>query len=183
MLNELRKYFSISDEQLAALESHRILLERWNQRLNLTRVVGEEAVLRHYGEALFLASLLPVGIVKVCDIGSGGGFPGIPLAIMRPDLSVTLVESHTRKAVFLREASHQRVLSERAELVKEQFDCLVSRAVTPAEVAALTPRLAGQAWMLMARSDADGSTWNIASELPWDPTSVVAFHVKHSVVS
>ena len=183
MLSELRRYFDISDAQLEALEAHRQLLEKWNQRLNLTRVVGEEAVLRHYGESLFLASSLPAGVVRVADVGSGGGFPGIPLSILRPELDVTLIESHARKAVFLREASRLRVLNVRAESIRERFDCLVSRAVSPSEVAALTPGLGDQAWMLMARSDAAGSTWNIVRELPWERSSVIAFHVKHSVVS
>lgn len=180
MLNDLLRYFPLSEEQLAALEAHRVLLERWNQKLNLTRVVGEEAVLRHYGEALFLAAHLPAGIGSVADVGSGPGFPGMPLSVVRPDLSVTLIESHARKAVFLRESCQLPVLNQRAELIRQRFDCLVSRAVSPSEVSALIPRLAPQAWMLMARSDADGSTWNIAAELPWDPTSVVAFHVKQS---
>ncbi len=180
MLSELLRYFPLSEEQLASLEAHRVLLERWNQKLNLTRVLGEEAILRHYGEALFLATHLPTGIATVADVGSGPGFPGVPLSVLRPDLSVTLIESHARKAVFLRESCRLPVLNQRAELIQQKFDCLVSRAVSPLEVAALVPRLAPQAWMLMARSDADGSTWNIVAELPWDRTSVVAFHVKQS---
>jgi len=73
-----------------------------------------------------------------CRCGLGAGFPGIPLAIFRPELQVTLIESHQRKAVFLREAarglSNVLVIAERAESVNESFDWVVSRAVAVEEV-------------------------------------------------
>jgi len=160
---------------------HYRLLVAWNQRLNLTRVIAEpDAVRKHYAESVALARSLPDGIVTVADIGSGPGFPGVPIAIVRPEMQVTLVESHQRKAVFLREAtadlSNCRVLAVRAEDLAERFDVLVSRAVTPAEIAALVPRLAPQAWMLMSADDL-GSTWN---QIQKDPC--IAFHVKQPAV-
>ena len=79
----------------------------------------------------------PQGI-RAVDIGTGAGFPGIPIAVVRPECAVTLIESHQRKAVFLREATRDllnvRVLAMRAEDVKEKFDWIVSRAVSPADV-------------------------------------------------
>src|SRR5581483_9324513 len=97
---------------------------RWNKTLNLTRVESlEQAVERHYAESLFLAAHLPVGALRIVDVGSGPGFPGFPVAVVRGDCAVTLVESHQRKAVFLREASRPlenvEVVAKRAEDVGE----------------------------------------------------------------
>ena len=125
--------------QRTALEAHFELMLRWNAKLNLTRITDRaEAWERHYKESIFLANKLPPGPLKIADVGSGAGFPGIPIAVVRPECQVTLIESHQRKAVFLREAtrdlSNVRVLAIRAESVTEQFDWIVSRAVAPAEV-------------------------------------------------
>lgn len=119
--------------QTAALEAHYELLLRWNKVLNLTRIEKrEEALERHYLESLALAGRLDRG--RVADVGSGGGFPGLVVAIARPDLEVALIESHQRKAVFLREASRKlsnvRVMAKRAEEVDGPFDWLISRAVS-----------------------------------------------------
>jgi 16S rRNA (guanine(527)-N(7))-methyltransferase RsmG len=131
---------SITDAQAAKLEKHYELLCRWNKVLNLTRVDDvQEAVERHYCESLFVAARIPaVSGLKIADIGSGAGFPGFPIAIVRPDCAVTLIDSHQRKATFLREASRSlkniHVLATRAELVKEPFDWIVSRAVSYADL-------------------------------------------------
>lgn len=120
LAREFEPYGTLSNEQLALLESHYRLLLRWNQKLNLTRIEHlEEAIHLHYCESLFLATLLPAGPLRIADIGSGAGFPGIPVAVFRPECSVTLIESHQRKAVFLREASrglqNVAVIAARAE--------------------------------------------------------------------
>jgi 16S rRNA (guanine527-N7)-methyltransferase len=162
------------------LEAHYQLLLRWNSRINLTRVTDLSAAVRHhYGESVFLATRLPIGVRTVADIGSGGGFPGIPLQLVRPDLEVTLIESDRRKAAFLKEAG-ARVITGRAEQQAVPFDLLVSRAVAPREVASLVPQLAGGAWMLMSRSDCDGTVWQLDSALPRPERGVVAFHVKQT---
>ena len=125
----------LTRDQVSTLEHHYHFLVRWNRVLNLTSVRSlEEMVERHYCESLFLGVHLPAGRLRIADIGSGAGFPGIPVAVLRPDCSVTLIEAHARKAVFLRESSRTlrnvRVLSQRAEAVEEQFDFAVSRAVS-----------------------------------------------------
>jgi 16S rRNA (guanine527-N7)-methyltransferase len=107
--------------------------------MNLTRItVLEEAVRYHYGESLYLAMRLPEGPLRIVDVGSGAGFPGIPVAIYRPACSVDLVESHQRKSVFLREATRElpnvRVLAGRAEGVTGSYDWTISRAVQPEDV-------------------------------------------------
>src|ERR1700682_5683540 len=108
---------------------------RWNKTINLTRIERvEEAVDRHYAESLFLGSNLPPGRLSIADVGSGAGFPGVPIAILRPELSVFLIESHQRKAVFLKEATrglpNVSVSSKRAEDLRQTFDWVVSRAVS-----------------------------------------------------
>src|SRR4051812_28300558 len=108
---------------------------RWNKTINLTRIEDlETAVDRHYAESLFLAANLPVGSLSIADVGSGAGFPGFPVAVLRPDCTVGLIESHKRKAVFLKEVSRPvqnlTVLPQRAEEVRERFDWIISRAVS-----------------------------------------------------
>ena len=94
-----------SDGQLDQLCGHFALLQRWNRRMNLTGITDPaEIARRHFGESAFLHRELPA-LEALVDVGSGAGFPGLPVAILRPDASVTLVESRWRKAAFLREAS------------------------------------------------------------------------------
>jgi len=125
----------LSDTQLDLLESHFSLLSTWNRRINLTRIREfEDSVRLNYCESLFLAKSLPEGSLRIVDVGSGAGFPGIPVAIFRPECQVDLVESHQRKAAFLREASHElpniRVISQRAEECVPDYHWLISRAVS-----------------------------------------------------
>lgn len=124
----------LSEAELDALQAHYELLLRWNEKVNLTRITDPtEAARFHYCESLYLALRLPPGGLSIADVGSGPGFPGFPIAVIRPECSVVLIESDQRKAVFLREASRElknvRVFSQRAELLTERFDWVVSRAV------------------------------------------------------
>jgi 16S rRNA (guanine(527)-N(7))-methyltransferase RsmG len=177
LVREFAPYGSLSSSQLDQLEAHYRLLERWNARMNLTRIRRVEDVVRlHYCESLFLGTLLPAGELNIADVGSGGGFPGIPLAILRKESRVALVESHQRKAVFLREASgslpNLRVISSRAEDVKERFDWIVSRAVSPAEVVAL--KLSPNVALLIGEGDASQlNDWKLKA-VPWGQGRVVA---------
>lgn len=117
------------------------LLLRWNTRINLTAIRdSEEIVSRHFGESLFLARhLFPehgAGGVRVLDIGSGAGFPGLPLKIWAPAISLTLVEANHKKAAFLREViraltlTDVNVLTARAETLPPALaDVVTLRAV------------------------------------------------------
>src|SRR5687768_10049621 len=106
LYSELRGICELSGPQVDQLAAHYELLLRWNQKLNLTSVKNEETMVRrHYCESVFVAVHLPSEPISVVDVGSGAGFPGFPIAVVRPDCAVTLVESHQRKAVFLRECS------------------------------------------------------------------------------
>jgi 16S rRNA (guanine(527)-N(7))-methyltransferase RsmG len=134
--------FELTSEQIAQLERHRELLARWNLKLNLVSALEP----RHYLESLFLAKHLPEGWLKIADVGSGAGFPGFPVAVVRPECEVTLIESHQRKSVFLRDVSREtrnvRVLAKRAESVSETFDWAISRAVRYSDIRETMQKLA-----------------------------------------
>ncbi|MGB9145730.1 MAG: 16S rRNA (guanine(527)-N(7))-methyltransferase RsmG, partial [Acidobacteriaceae bacterium] len=84
------------------LDAYLALLLRWNARMNLTAVRDPESILRrHFAESLFAAEHIPPGVATLLDFGSGAGFPGIPIAIARPEIAVTLAESQNKKAAFL----------------------------------------------------------------------------------
>jgi 16S rRNA (guanine527-N7)-methyltransferase len=165
----------LSPGQVEALEAHYQLLLRWNRTLNLTSIRRmEEAVERHYCESLFLGAHLPPGCLRIADIGSGAGFPGWPVAVLRPECSVTLIESHQRKAVFLREASRNllnvRVLARRAEDVNERFDWAISRAVSYEDLASFLKNLAASVDLLTggeAPPDGMGFVWQPPILVPW----------------
>lgn len=177
----LQGIIDLTPSQVSALEAHYQLLLRWNRTLNLTRVESlEEAVERHYCESLFLASYLPAGPIRIADIGSGAGFPGFPVAIARPDCHVTLIESHQRKAVFLREATRAvpnvRVLAQRAEAVTETFDHAISRAVSYADLLKPLMLLAANVDLLTgvdAPPESMPVEWQPAIPLPWGKRHVL----------
>jgi len=157
---------ALGSEQVAALEAHYALLCKWNKVLNLTTVDRlEEAVERHYCESLFLAQHLTPG--TVADVGSGAGFPGFVVAVVRPDCSVTLIESHQRKAVFLREAARKlpnvRVIAQRAEQVSTVFDWAISRAVSYSDLAKSIRRLSRRV-ALLTGAEEPPADWSLEWE-------------------
>ena len=162
----------LSHKQINQLEEHFNLLTRWNKALNLTRIGEIEAtVQRHYCESIFLGIHLPGGPLRIVDVGSGGGFPGIPVAVFRSDCSVALVEAHQRKAVFLREATrglrNTLVIPKRAEEVSEAFDWAASRAVNYHGVQAALNRMAPNIALLSGEDSPNPRfTWN-KIKLPW----------------
>ncbi len=130
----------MADGMYGQLEAYLELLVRWNARTNLTAIrEPEEMVRRHFGESLFAGGVLArisgrQG--KVLDLGSGAGFPGVPMQVLLPDLRVTLAESQGKKVAFLREVV--RVLGLGAEVwagrveameAGRRFDAVTMRAV------------------------------------------------------
>jgi 16S rRNA (guanine527-N7)-methyltransferase len=119
------------------------LLLKWNARTNLTAIRDpEEIVRRHFGESLFAARHLNPGATTLLDFGSGAGFPGLPIALLRPEIAVTLAESQNKKATFLREAVRvlnltTAVWSNRVEAMPPaiRFDVVTLRAVDDMETA------------------------------------------------
>ena len=95
----------LPDNLWGRLAAYLELLQRWNQRMNLTAVRNLEELARvHIAESLRCGQLLPSGITTLLDFGSGAGLPGIPIQLLRPEIAVTLAESQSKKASFLREA-------------------------------------------------------------------------------
>lgn len=132
---------SLQPAQSKSFSDYLSLILRWNQRINLTAIRDAEGILaRHFVESIACAQALPAGIATLLDFGSGAGFPGIPIAICRPEIAVTLAESQGKKAAFLREAVRTlgvtaAVHSARAETLSAKFDCVTLRAVDEMEAA------------------------------------------------
>src|SRR6266436_621752 len=129
----------LSELQVQQIQLYTKLLGTWNDKVNLTAIRDPlEILYRHFCESMFGAALLPVENCRLADVGSGGGFPGIPLKIVRPDLHVFLVESNVKKATFLAEVirdlglTDARVLVSRFEELGEEvapLDVVCSRAL------------------------------------------------------
>ena len=125
----------VDDRVAGKFDQYLSLLLRWNARINLTAIREPQDILsRHFVESIACAQHLPVGIGSLLDFGSGAGLPGIPIALCRPEIAVTLAESQTRKAAFLREVVRtlqltSTVWARRAEEIAEEFDCVTIRAV------------------------------------------------------
>ena len=137
-----RAGLTLSAEQHARLARYLDLLLEANTRMNLTRITDRAAAeVQHVGDALTLLPLLPTGPHRLADVGTGGGVPGIPLAVARPDAMVLLIESTKKKAAFLSSAvqalglTNVTVSDARAEdagqspQYREKFDVVTARAV------------------------------------------------------
>lgn len=178
------------------------LLLRWNERMNLTAVREPEAIIaRHFIECSAAALKLPPDTATLLDYGSGAGFPGIPIALLRPEIRVTLAESQFKKAAFLEEAL--RVVDLRCEvfarrvdtLPKERvFDAITLRAVDKMKLAlaAALPRVKRYLVLFttaQARSSleelAPGFRWESYPLPPYTTNSILllgrkaSFHVEH----
>jgi 16S rRNA (guanine527-N7)-methyltransferase len=129
----------VRPELLDRLRLYLDLLLKWNGRVNLTAVRDpEQIVTRHFGESLFAARTLFAGnndANTLADVGSGAGFPGIPIKLWAPQLHLTLIESQNKKATFLREATRTvqldgaDVFCGRAEQWGRTADVITLRAV------------------------------------------------------
>ena len=131
----LKPYLEAPPQLLPQLEAYLHLLVRWNARTNLTAIRDpEEMVRRHFGESLFAAQHLG-DPETLLDLGSGAGFPGLPIALVRPQIAVTLAESQNKKATFLREAvrtlglKNVEIHAARAETLQRIFHTVTLRAV------------------------------------------------------
>lgn len=127
---------TVNNKQFNQLCLYLDLLEKWNAAYNLTAVRDvSQMVSVHLLDSLSVTPFISAQAQSVLDVGSGGGTPGIPLAIMRDDLAVTLVDSNSKKTAFLHQAvielglNNVAVISERVENIQAiQFDTIVSRA-------------------------------------------------------
>lgn len=171
-------------QAFAQLEKYLALLLLWNARINLTADrKPEDIVRRHFAESIFAAKQIPQRTKTLLDYGSGGGFPGIPIAICRPEIAVTLAESQGKKASFLREVV--RTLGLKAEVwaarVEQMetgrvFDAVTLRAVERMAAAckSAAERLAPRGWIAAfttrktepALEKVAGIRWDIALTIP-----------------
>ncbi|PWH19892.1 MAG: 16S rRNA (guanine(527)-N(7))-methyltransferase RsmG [Anaerolineae bacterium] len=133
----------LSSRQLEAFQRYEQLLVEWNQRLNLTAIRSPEMIrIKHFLDSLTCLSVMsPLTAQRVVDVGSGAGFPGIPLKIAFPSLELTLIESIGKKAAFCQMVVQElglnavTILPQRVEEVgqlpqhREQYDWAVARAV------------------------------------------------------
>jgi 16S rRNA (guanine527-N7)-methyltransferase len=189
----------LSATQLQHISTYIDILTRWNARINLTAIRDEEEIVtRHFGESLFAARHLfprvssapsvvkdfdspeaqsPEPEARVADLGSGAGFPGIPIKLWAPNITLTLIESNQKKATFLREITRALTLTDvyiqnvRAQtLPPATFDVVTLRAVEdfpsilPVAATLLAPsgRLAlliGSPQIEAARSALESLTW------------------------
>ena len=139
---DFERIYALFEKNRAAFERFYELLLQYNERYNLTAITQKEEVIhKHFLDSLAGEHLFPQGTAAV-EIGSGAGFPSLPLKIVRPDLSLTLIESTGKKCEFLRAAVRElgldgvTVLNTRAEdagkgTLREKFDAAFARAVAP----------------------------------------------------
>jgi 16S rRNA (guanine527-N7)-methyltransferase len=118
---------NLSDSQLTAIERYLSLLLSWNRAMNLTAVDDPAEILaRHFGESLFAAGFLDLNNSRLADVGTGPGFPGLPLKIAVPEMQLTLIEANLKKCAFLTEVSQKLELAD-VEVLKGRFQGAISR--------------------------------------------------------
>jgi 16S rRNA (guanine527-N7)-methyltransferase len=129
----------VSSEQVLIIQQYMKILLAWNEKLNLTAIRDPlEVLYRHFFESMYAGSSVPVEKGRLADVGSGAGFPGLPLKILRPNLQVFLIEANIKKATFMAEVIRElgltdaRVLVSRYQELSEEvapLDFVCSRAL------------------------------------------------------
>ncbi len=193
----------LSPSPLRDISTYVDILRRWNSRINLTAIRDEEEiVVRHFGESLFAARLLfpGAGIAsgRVADVGSGAGFPGIPIKLWAPGVALTLIEANHKKATFLHEICRALTLTNvdiqnvRAEsLPQAAFDLVTLRAVErfvevlpmAAQLVVPSGRIAlliGSGQVEEARSVLGSVRWEGAVAIPGSRSRVLLVGVRES---
>lgn len=129
----------LTKEAVTAFGAYLSELVKWNARINLTAIDSpRDIIIKHFLDSIMLCRMLPAGPFSAVDVGAGAGFPGLPIKIVRPDMTLTLVEPARKKAVFLRQVTRQiglggvTVSGERVEAFAlnhpEGFEVVLSRA-------------------------------------------------------
>jgi 16S rRNA (guanine527-N7)-methyltransferase len=153
----------LDPELVERFRAYLSLVIRWNSRINLTAIRDREGILsRHFVESIACSHAVPAGVGTLLDFGSGAGFPGIPIALCRPEICVTLAESQGKKAAFLQEAVRTlgmaaKVYSRRAETIPSTFGCVTMRAVErmPAAVALAGRLISLDGWLIAMTTRAE----------------------------
>ena len=181
----LEPFIKLDETRLRAISTYIDLLLKWNSRINLTAIrEPNEIAQRHFGESLFAAKYLleQKRPQTAIDLGSGAGFPGVPFAMLAPDVQVILIESQQKKATFLRELvrvlelKNVNVFSDRAESYPGTADLVMLRAVEKFEKTlplALRLTKEGGRVSLMIGSGQAESARKLGTEVSWnEPTQI-----------
>jgi len=133
---------TLDDKQINQLDLFYEMLVEKNKVMNLTAITEfDEVIVKHFADSLSIGKVMPSNINTVCDLGTGAGFPGIPMAIAYPNIQFTLIDSLNKRIKFLQEVVDElglknvTLIHARAEeagrnkLYREKFDLVVSRAV------------------------------------------------------
>lgn len=126
-----------SDAVVSNFTRYLFELKKWNRAYNLTALKNDEdIIIKHFLDSLLYLKAVPEGSAELCDIGSGAGFPGMPMAIVQPEIKITLIEPSRKKTAFLKHLkrtlnlSNVEALQNRVEDVKNRlFDIAVTRAL------------------------------------------------------
>jgi 16S rRNA (guanine527-N7)-methyltransferase len=171
------------------------LLLRWNRAISLTTVTDPEEIVRfHFGESLFALSQLPIEKSRLADVGTGAGFPGLPLAMAIQALEVTLIESNVKKCAFLAEVIRQLKLSnatvykgrmESFALEAPPFDVVTARALGQFDelLAWSQTHLAAGGRVLLWLGESDAVDISDRSGWSWDPPQAIPGSVRRVVLS
>nr|KAB8122246.1 16S rRNA (guanine(527)-N(7))-methyltransferase RsmG [Candidatus Phytoplasma sacchari] len=135
--NLLRKSFNLDFFQLNQLKKYYFFLKMYNKKVNLTSLLSERDIyIKHFYDSLLISKMINLKKTKyLCDLGSGAGFPGIPLKIFNPHLNVFLIESITKKTVFLNKIisilnlSNIFVFNQRIEEHKRKYNLVITRSL------------------------------------------------------
>jgi 16S rRNA (guanine527-N7)-methyltransferase len=145
--------FHLSQDQMNSLENYSSLILRWNKRIQMTATRDlDEFVSRHVVDSLELAQDLPPGEASMVDVGSGGGLPGIVLAIARPDIKFTLIEPTQKKHAFLSTARRELVLGNVRTFAIRDEELLAREDFEPFDYAVARAVWSVDTWLVRARA-------------------------------
>ncbi|MDP4120453.1 MAG: 16S rRNA (guanine(527)-N(7))-methyltransferase RsmG [Bacillota bacterium] len=148
LVNNAREIgIELNEKEVESYYTYYQLLLYWNKQMNLTAITEQnDVIIKHFIDSIAILKhvYIPNG-AKVIDVGTGAGFPGIPLLIVRPDIKLTLLDSLNKRLIFLKEVCERlavkaEIVHSRAEesghsdIFREKFNICVSRAVAPMNV-------------------------------------------------
>jgi 16S rRNA (guanine527-N7)-methyltransferase len=185
----LQPFIELDQMRLRAISTYVDLLLKWNARINLTAVRQPEEILqRHFGESLFAGAHV-IGqrpVARAIDLGSGAGFPGVPLAMLAPEAEVTLIESNQKKATFLKELiyalrlKNAKVYGDRGETYAGKADLVMLRAVEKFDkalpLAVSLTEAERRIGIMIGRAQMEAAT-KVNSQVQWqEPVSIPSGH-------